>query len=81
MPSRNFLKYVLSGGFAVLLTGCALLSSWHWEKSGASEVEYSFDEAQCKAKTYSGNDGTVTNATVRRMHACMEARGWRKVPN
>lgn len=51
MPSRNFLKYVLSGGFAVLLTGCALLSSWHWEKSGASEAEYSFDEAQCKAKT------------------------------
>jgi len=64
-----------------LLFGCTLLSSWHWEKSGASEAEYSFDEAQCKAKTYAGNDGTVTNATVRRMHGCMEAKGWRKAPN
>lgn len=65
----------------VLLSGCALFSSWHWEKAGASEAEYSFDETQCKAKTYAGNDGTVTNATVRRMHGCMEAKGWRKVPN
>ena len=63
------------------LTGCALFHSWHWEKKGASEAEYSFDEAQCKAKVYSGTDGMVTNASVRRMHGCMEAKGWVKVPN
>lgn len=63
------------------LTGCALFPSWHWEKKGASEAEYSFDEAQCKAKVYSGTDGMVTNASVRRMHGCMEAKGWIKLPN
>lgn len=76
-----FLKHALSGWFVVLLTGCAMFSSWHWEKKGASEAEYSFDEAQCKAKVYSGTDGMVTNASVRRMHGCMEAKGWVKVPN
>lgn len=81
MRQHSYLKIALSVWFAVLLSGCALMSSWHWEKAGASEAEYSFDETQCKAKTYAGNDGTVTNATVRRMHACMEARGWRKAPN
>ncbi|MDE2440095.1 MAG: hypothetical protein KGP14_03650 [Betaproteobacteria bacterium] len=65
----------------LLLSACALFSSWHWAKSGAGEAEYSADEAQCKAKTYSGTDGMVTNASVRRMHACMEAKGWIKVPN
>jgi hypothetical protein len=81
MRQHSYLKIALSVWFAVLLSSCALMSSWHWEKAGASEAEYSFDETQCKAKTYAGNDGTVTNATVRRMLACMEARGWRKVPN
>ena len=66
---------------SVLLCSCALLSSWHWEKKGGSQEEYAFDEAQCKAKVYSGTDGIVTNASVRRMHGCLEAKGWRKVPN
>lgn len=81
MKIIRFLKLSPFSLCAALFAGCALFPSWHWEKGGASEAEYSFDEAQCKAKTYSGNDGTVTNATVRRMHACMEAKGWRKVPN
>ena len=63
------------------LSACALFPSWHWARPGAGEAEYSVDEAQCKAKTYSGTDGAVTNASVRRMHACMEAKGWVKVPN
>ena len=81
MRQGILLKLTLSCFGAVALAGCALFSSWHWEKRGASEAEYSFDEAQCKAKVYSGNDGMVTNASVRRMHGCMEAKGWVKVPN
>jgi len=65
------MRYVL----ILLLTGCA---SWHWEKAGG---DYAADERTCKAQSYSGTDGMVTNASVRRMHACLEARGWRKVDN
>lgn len=64
-----------------LQTGCALRQSWHWEKPGASEQVYEFDLQQCKAKTYAGSSGVVTNETVRRMFACMEGKGWRKVDN
>ena len=81
MLKVTFLKLTLSCLGLAALTGCALFPSWHWEKKGASEAEYSFDEAQCKAKVYSGTDGMVTNASVRRMHGCMEAKGWVKVPN
>ena len=81
MHKATFLKLTLSCLGLAALAGCALFSSWHWEKKGASEAEYSFDEAQCKAKVYSGTDGMVTNASVRRMHGCMEAKGWVKVPN
>ena len=66
---------------AVLLamSGCSLLfPNWHWEKAGG---DYSQDERFCKTQTYSGTDGLVTQASVRRMHACMEAKGWRKVAN
>lgn len=63
--------------FSSLLAGCALLSpSWHWEKPGG---DYDADVRFCKQQTYSGTDGNVTNASVRRMHACMEAKGWKKV--
>lgn len=65
----------------LLATGCALQPSWHWEKEGASEEQYDFEVIQCKAASYSGTDGMVTGERVRRMHACMEARGWRKVSN
>ena len=55
--------------------------SWHWEKAGAGEETYEFDLQQCKAKTYAGSSGLVTNETVRRMFTCMEGKGWRKVDN
>lgn len=59
----------------LLLTGCA---SWHWEKAGGN---YAQDEKFCKQQTYTGTDGMVTKEMVRRMHGCMEAKGWRKVAN
>lgn len=62
----------------LLLSGCA---SWHWEKRGASAGDYDDDEKYCKLQAYSGTDGMVTKANVRRMHECMEGRGWRKVAN
>lgn len=62
-----------------VLSGCSLLSpGWHWEKPGG---DYAQDERFCKSQTYSGTDGMVTQSTVRRMHACMESRGWRKTEN
>lgn len=83
MNTPNYPKSLVVGLCAGWLGGCSLLSSWHWEKAGATDADYSFDEAQCKAKVYSGSgtDGAVTNASVRRMHACMEAKGWHKAPN
>jgi len=68
--------------FATLTLGaCAARPSWHWEKPGASDAAYEFDLKQCKARTYAGSSGAVTNETVRRMFACMEGKGWRKVEN
>lgn len=61
--------------------GLAACSSWHWEKRGAADGEYVQDEKFCKQQVYSGTDGMVTNASVRRMHACMAAKGWQKVAN
>lgn len=66
---------------SALLVGCALFPAWHWEKKGAGQEAYAFDETECKARSYAGADGMVTNASVRRMHACMAARGWVKVAN
>jgi len=63
------------------VTGCALKPTWHWEKPGASDQEYSFDLNQCKTATYPDTSGMVTNEAVRRMFACMEAKGWSKVAN
>ena len=60
------------------LAGCA---SWHWEKRGASEADDDLDEIHCKAQSYSGTDGMVTQASVRKMHNCLQAKGWRKVEN
>lgn len=65
----------------LLLLGLAACSSWHWEKRGAQEGEYARDETFCKQLVYTGTDGFVTNASVRRMHACMQAKGWQKVDN
>ncbi|PKO86268.1 MAG: hypothetical protein CVU18_15780 [Betaproteobacteria bacterium HGW-Betaproteobacteria-12] len=62
----------------LLLSGCA---TWHWEKRGASAADYEADEKYCKLQAYSGADGMVTKAHVRRMHDCLAARGWRKVDN
>lgn len=62
----------------LLVSGCA---SWHWEKAGAGAVEYETDEKYCRLQAYSGTDGMVTKEQVRKMHACLESRGWRKVRN
>lgn len=61
------------------LAGCVLAPGWHWERPGAAPADYAEDERICKVETYAFNNGAVTRASVRRMHACMEARGWRKV--
>lgn len=65
----------------VAAAGCALVPSWHWEKPGASQDEYDADLIHCKAASYSGTSGMVTQEMVRRMHYCMEALGWRKAEN
>jgi len=62
----------------LLLAACA---SWHWEKPGASAADYELDEKYCKLQAYSGIDGRVTQASVRRMHQCLEDKGWRKAAN
>lgn len=62
--------------------GCSLLQpAWHWSRPGASEADYEADIRFCKSQTDQAIDGTVTNASVRRIHGCMERRGWRKVQN
>lgn len=81
MSLPNFLKFSLALPVIAGLAACGLFPSSHWEKKGASEADYKFDETQCKARTYAGNDGAVTNASVRRMHACLQERGWTKVPH
>lgn len=64
------------------VAGCSLLQpAWRWSKSGASEADYESDIRFCKSQTDQAVDGTVTNASVRRIHGCMEHRGWRKVKN
>ena len=76
-PFRLILACALAGlGF-----GCALAPSWHWEKAGATPENYQTELNQCKTRVYSGTDGIVTNASVRRMQACMESKGWSKVDN
>jgi hypothetical protein len=65
----------------LMIAGCALKPSWHWEKAGASEQDYSTDLNQCKFATYPDTMGMVTNESVRRMFACMEGKGWSKVAN
>lgn len=64
---------------SLMLSACALWSNWHWEKAGASAADYERDEIACKQRSYSGTDGMVNNVAVRRMHACLESRGWHKV--
>ncbi len=81
MKRIRLVKWSLIGCCVAAFAGCGLFPAWHWAKPGAGEAEYAFDEAQCKAKVYAGTDGTVTNASVRRMHGCMEAKGWVKTPN
>lgn len=81
MSKPGFLKRSCLLIFMAALAGCALFPAWHWEKKGAGQEAYAFDETECKARSYAGADGMVTNASVRRMHACMAARGWVKVAN
>ncbi len=65
----------------LVMSACALFPGWHWEKHGATDGEYDADIKYCKLQIYPGVDGMVTKESVRRMQACMEARGWRKVDN
>lgn len=78
LPGRRRLGIAL---LLMVLAGCALTSSWHWEKRGAGDDDYDTDLKFCKLQSYSGTEGMVTNESVRRMHRCMESRGWRKVDN
>lgn len=83
-PASTNPAAALKRGLPVLigavLSACALFPSWHWEKNGASDADYKNDEILCKARVYSGTDGVVTQGSVRRMHDCLTARGWRKAP-
>lgn len=74
-------RMILCVGALALATGCSIFPSWHWERPGASDADYKFDETECKGRAYSGTDGAVTQESVRRMQACMLAKGWRKTPN
>ena len=74
------MKYCRFLLFSVLL-GLSACASWHWEKRGASDEDYLQDEKFCKVQSYSGTDGMVTQASVRKMQHCLEVRGWRKVAN
>ena len=81
-PRRHTLTVLFVATFFVAVNGCALRPGWHWAKPGAVDGEYDADLTFCKAQTYAwATDGMVTGESVRRMHACMEARGWRKVEN
>ena len=62
----------------VFTSACSLLApSWHWEKAGG---DYDADVRDCKTVTFSDSSGAMpTTVSVRRMHACMERKGWRKV--
>ena len=64
------------------LAGCPLFGSdWHWHKGNSSDADYQADLRFCKTQTDQAIDGMATNASVRRIHACMENHGWRKVAN
>ncbi len=75
------MKRTVSIACLLLLSGCALMSKWHWEKAGASDAEYDADIRYCKTQTDQSIDGTVTDASVRRIHGCMQRRGWHRVDN
>ena len=80
----NDLKSLATTGgvyLVVMLAGCALRPTWHWERPGASDEEYSFELNQCKAAVYTDASGFVTQESVRRMYACMERKGWKRVEN
>lgn len=66
---------------ALFLAACALRPDWHWARAGASDEELSADLVRCKQASYAGTEGMVTQAMVQRMHACMQAAGWQKMPN
>lgn len=72
------MKTVLSLLLPLGLSACLLSPGWHWEKPAASDEERERDIRLCKQANYSGTDVNVTQASVRRMYACMEMRGWRR---
>lgn len=62
-------------------TGCSLYPSWHWARPGADSQALAADENQCKTAVYTDASGIVTEASVRRMHSCMAAKGWARQNN
>jgi len=80
--SGNVMKTIALMSILLAMAGCSLFQpAWHWSRPGASEADYEVDIRFCKSQTDQAIDGTVTNASVRRIHGCMERRGWRKVEN
>jgi hypothetical protein len=66
---------------SLLISGCVLWLTWHWERVGSIDADYEADLKFCKSQTDQSINGTVTNETVRRMHGCMNSRGWKRVDN
>ena len=77
----NIGRSILVGILFAALAGCALRPAWHWEKANATDEDYERDVKFCKQQTYSGTDYMVTTESVRRMHHCLESKGWRKSAN
>lgn len=72
-------RYLKLVTLCLLFTGCSLRQDWHWERAKASDADYETDLRFCKANTDQALNGAVTYESVRRIHACMEGRGWKKI--
>lgn len=81
MQKQGRSKYIVVSLAAASLAGCALYPNWHWAKPGADRQMLSHDENQCKTSVYTDASGIVTQASVRRMHACMAEKGWSRQDN
>lgn len=71
---------------ALVLTGCAIepvtsKSDFHFEKPGANDQDFKVDIGQCKAQALAGTNGVLHGGTVMIAEACLQGKGWNKVPN
>jgi len=64
---------------ALLLTGCATGGDWTWHKPNSSATEFDMEAGQCRAQAFS-----VPFARSRQIvlvyDACMQGKGWQKIP-